>query len=228
MKITTNLLNPALLAVLILLAGCSPAAPTADLDLIRTQAVQTVSAQLTLDAVLAQPTETTPPTMAPPTETLPPAWTATLARPTATTAPQKTNTAAPSATVKPVYSGGGGAAKPTAKPPQPYDCKLVAQSPADGTVMKPAQPFDGRFTLKNTGTSTWTTDEFQFFHKKGEDFDASADGFLISEEVEPGDSYTVVMDMFAPFNPGIYVGWWHMRSDNNEYFCPFYVAIQVK
>ena len=228
MKIIRKWIVPALLAGLVILAGCSPAQATVDLDLIKTQAVQTVMAQATLDAVLAQPTATTPPTMAPPTQTLPPAWTATLERPTATTAPQKTNTSAPTATSKPPSSGGGGGAKPTAKPPQPYDCKLVAQSPADGTLMNPAQPFDGRFTLKNTGTKTWTTDEFQFFHKSGEDFDASADGFFIDEEIDPGDSYTLVLDMVAPFNPGIYVGWWHMRSDNNEYFCSFYTAIQVK
>ena len=191
--------------------------------------METVSAQLTLDAVLVQPTATTPPTEAPPTATLPPAWTATLARPSATTAPQITSTANPSPTAtKPPSSGGGGGAAPTAKPPQPYDCKLVAQSPADGKLMKPAEPFDGRFTVKNTGTSTWTTDEFQVFHKSGEDFDASADGFFIDEEVEPGDSYTVVMDMIAPFPPGVYVGWWHMRSDNNNYFCSFYVAIKVE
>lgn len=235
MKITRLIILPALLAVLILAAGCVPETAAPDLNEIKTQAAATVAAQSTLDAVLAQPTETSAPE-----ETLPPAWTATSPAVAVAVAAADTSTPEPTPTTKVVSSGGSTSSGSTSsgsssssssssdeKKSTAYACRLVSQSPVDGQVMKPLEPFDGRWTLKNTGTATWTTDEFQFFLRQGEKFEA-ADGSFISEEVEPGDSYTFVVDMIAPFNPGFYVSEWWMRSDNNEYFCKFYVAIKVQ
>ncbi len=148
------------LAFALILVGCSTptvvALPTQDIPSIRTEAVKTVEAKLTIEAVL-QPTATLPPTLAPVVVVI----TATpLPTPTAE-AVVLVPTSTP--TVKPA-SGGGGVVYPTATTRSGPDlAQLLSQSPIDGTNVSAGSEFDGTWTFKNVGTSTWTTGyEYRF------------------------------------------------------------------
>lgn len=77
---------PILMALVVLLAACSPAVPTpavTPVDALQTQAAETVIAQVTLDALLTPSATSTPD----PTSTMTPTPAADTATPTATTSP---------------------------------------------------------------------------------------------------------------------------------------------
>lgn len=216
----------AILALVFILAGCSgPTAvvqPTQDIPAIRTESVQTVVAKLTIEAAL-NPTAT----VAAPTETpAPPEPTATEAAPVATNTP-----AAPAATAtptrRPVTGGGSGVVYPTAtRRAGPDQAQLVSQSPTDGTVFGPSNEFDGTWTFKNVGTSTWTTG-FEYRWAGGTNL-AKAKIYTLPSRVSPGESITLYTDMVAPSTEGRYVSNWELVNENGDVFYQFFMVIDVK
>lgn len=116
---------------LLLLAACStatatPAAPTADLNLLRTEVAATVLAQCAAVCALT-PSATIAPTITP-TQTLAPSPSA----------------AAPTPTIGTPAAGSGNR------------LEWVAQNIADGTRLTPGAAFNITWRVKNTGILTWT------------------------------------------------------------------------
>lgn len=218
----------AILALILVLAGCSSptavVAPTPDIPMVRTEAVQTVVAKITIEAAL-NPTATTAPTAeAPAVVTATQAPTATEAPATPTTAVAATATS----TLRPVTSGGGGAVYPTAtRRSGPDQASLVSQEPKDGTVFGPGTEFDGTWTFKNVGTSTWNSNFYYRETTQGTKL-AKANRYYLSKSVKPNESITLVSDMVAPAQGGRYVSYWELVNDNGAVFYSFYLVIDVK
>ncbi len=212
----------AMISILLILSGCSPAAseptlqPTADVNALSTQIAATVVQQITLDAALQQPSAT-----------------ATVVRiPTNTPVPTDETTAGgtsavvKTATVKVAVSGGGKPA-PT-KTPRSYtdQAKLVSESIAYGQVMEPGEDFDAYWSFKNVGHSTWNSEYYAKY----------IDGDLVPRETfirfdnytEVGDTQSFTVDMLAPQDPGIYVSNWALYTEDDSIFYTFYVAIEVR
>lgn len=215
-------LTSALLAI-VLLAACAPGeVPPSPEDI---EATVNAAVALTMEAqgqiatsvamtVAAQETESAralpTPTLVPP-EPLP---TATPILPTAT----------PFA-ITPSSSGGGGGGggggSSTAKNACDPD---LGKRPFDNSVFRPGDSFDIKFTIMNTGTSTWPAGYDLVYHSGP--FMAPAFPALIElPEMEPGDKFAVgPYDATAPADEGFHVMTFKLQGG----FCYPYIAIVVK
>ncbi len=186
------------------LSACSPAAtPTVDANTAFTQVAGTVQAELTR-AVTQAPTATF---TTQPTETQSPTEGPTIA-PTAT---------GPTATVMPVFTA--------TKPPSPDKAEFVSQSVADDTQMDPGQKFTITWTIKNVGTSTWTT-AFLLRYYSGDQMGAPAT-VTFPKEVKPNDTVELSVNMTAPAVQGQYLSNWVLTNNNGVNFYPLFIQIKV-
>ena len=205
----TNLIKPltriGMLLALLWLAACSSATPTPpptpDLNLVRTEAAATVWAQVT-QAIQLTPSITPQPS---PTVTA-------LATATRLASPS------PSATVPASLGtpGVGGADQ----------AQWVAQSVADGTIFAPGEFFAMTWTLKNVGTSTWTV-RYVFRYFGGDSFGAAGE-LPLGQDVPPGGTVDITLQMKAPTTPGNYVSNWVMSTESRSNFRePVFLKIAV-
>lgn len=117
-------------------------------------------------------------------------------------------------------------------------CNLaVAGIPLDVTIpddsrLEPNASFSKVWRLVNNGSCTWTAD-YAVVWFSGDDLGANRFVPVISA-VQPGETVEIVVDMIAPDEPGLYSGYWMLKSDTGELFgigpngdSPFWVRIQV-
>jgi hypothetical protein len=193
------------------LAACIAAtptiSPTADVNLLRTEVAATVFAQVAQDLALT-PSATSSPA---PTATVPPT-------PTPTQAPAELSP-------EPVVTT---ATPSEATPEEGYGNKAewVSQSVADKTTFAPGETFTMTWTLKNTGTTTWTPDYFFRFYS-GDPFGQSRE-VLLGQEVLTGDTVDINLEMRTPATQGTYTSVWVMSTANRSNFKdPVYLEIVV-
>ncbi|MGD0002951.1 MAG: NBR1-Ig-like domain-containing protein [Anaerolineaceae bacterium] len=192
---------------LLWLAACSPTVPTStptlDLNPIRTEVAATVMAQVT--RALALTPSATP-----------------LSSPTATNLPTST----PSLTVSPAPSAVVTLSSGTPKAGTVNQAQWVAQSIADDTIFAPGEVFTMTWTLKNTGTSTWTAGYLLRYYS-GNTFGAPKE-ISLGRVVLPGGEIDINITMKAPANPGSYRTDWVMSNENRANFKePVYLKIKV-
>lgn len=217
-----------LLVSLILLAGCQSmapnpvvptAAPTTDLNVVRTEAVGTAVAAITTEAQ-NNPTATMEPTKPQDTPTLAP----TVAPTAVPDVPTLTPVATATKTRVPVVAGSGGIV-PT-KTVYTDSAKLTSQSPADNKTFKAGDAFDISWSFQNTGLRAWNT-QFYFNYVSGPDSPKGGKNRFIASKVAVGDTVTFTLDMVAPSTPGIYVVKWGLINDDGVTFYPFYYSFAV-
>lgn len=204
-----NLLKQAVRAVLLLtllLSACSrsEATPTTDPALIFTQAAETVAAGLTQTAA-SLPTAT-------PTVTLPPTNT-----PEPTQAVSPTSAETPTATIPPTATRASVADR----------ADFVSQSPLDGTVMYPEQPFTLTWTVKNVGTTTWTTAYQVRFFLGDATLRFGAPDIRFPKEVKPNEGIDLVLSMKAPSKAGDYNTIWVLTNAEGQNFYTLTLNIKV-
>ena len=122
-------------------------------------------------------------------------------------------------------SSSGGASTPKSKI---YSCAIVSEKPYDGASFRPGDSFDKSWTIKNTGSATWEAG-WEFEYKGGEDMSPTGD-FLIGQQVKPGGTITLVIEVDAPKitqkdSGKVFVMTWSLN--NGSHFCTPYVAIKV-
>ena len=189
------------------LAACSAAptaaptlAPTIDtkptLDTVSTQAAQTVVANLTLTAPSATPIV--------PTNTV---------APTNTVPAVPTDTPAPTSTPTRVFIPGTQTPTPTQAA---YACTVTGVSPSSTDKITVNQDFDGKWTLKNTGTKTWSSGNVDIHYVDGEKFQKKTDIVDLGSDVAPNGTYTVVVDMKAPSNDGTHTTRWGLTLEDGS------------
>jgi hypothetical protein len=197
-----------LLAVLILsaLSACSQAnaTPTTSPEMVYTQAAQTVAAGLTQTAVLL-PSSTATPTL----------------QPTNTPAPTRASTATLSVSVTPLVQ------KSPTKAASPDKAEWVAQSPGDGTFLNPGQDFTMIWTVKNTGTTTWTTDYLLRFYLSDQSLRLGAADLKLQKEVKPNETIDLTLAMKAPSPGGYYSTQWVITNKEGVNFYPLTFAFKV-
>jgi hypothetical protein len=197
-----------LLLIIALLSACGPQAtpePTVDINAVYTQAYETVSADLTAQA-LANPSATPEPTA-----TLAPTETPTLA-PTIPVLPP-TNTAVPAlptALVPPTATSNPQTAVGC------YNAALVADVTIPyGTKMDPGDKFTKTWRVKNTGGCPWT-DEFKIAYAGGDMF--GSDTTKIRFKLGPNGVADISLDMIAPNKTGTVSSSWQMMTDAGKPF----------
>jgi hypothetical protein len=121
--------------------------------------------------------------------------------------------AAQPGTAGPTTMPGGGAPSET--------CTNLATFVQDITIrdyaeLIPGESFTKIWTLKNSGTCTWTPTYAAVF-MGGSRMDASLEQEL-GAYVPPGESINLQIEMSAPQDAGIYQGFWKLRTDEGRYF----------
>ncbi|MHB1036890.1 MAG: NBR1-Ig-like domain-containing protein [Pirellulales bacterium] len=89
----------------------------------------------------------------------------------------------------------------------------VSKTIADNTQMSPDQHFTQKWTLQNTGTSTWTTGITGYtLNRVGipDPLNAGKQLLQLNNSVPPGGQYTFSLDLVAPAAPGTYKETWQM------------------
>ncbi|NTW43489.1 MAG: hypothetical protein HGB14_03420 [Anaerolineaceae bacterium] len=227
MKLTTKLSILSLIGVLVI-ASCTPqptvitpdpAVETAVFNAMQTQAMQNAQAELT-QAALLNPTET-------PTE-MP---TATPVEPTATPLPPTATPLPPTAfptPIPPTATPIPYTATPSATPTRSdFNCSVTSSSPANNSVFKPNTDFDGRWTIKNTGSLAWDSSSVDFYFISGTRFQTRFDAIDLPSTVNNGSSVDLIIDMAAPKDEGTFSTTWGLRSGSTT-FCVVTFTIVVK
>lgn len=195
--------------VLLIITACGARetpAPTLDINLVFTQAAQTVSAQFTLTAA-AQPTSTSIPTntqaiAAPASPSVPDAGASPtqfilntpLVNPSATLALPQQATATGSLCNNSAYVADVGT--------------------PDGTVLKPGEAFVKGWLIMNTGTCNWTAGYSLQRTVGNTNFNAPIFTIQLPKDfVIPGMITEISMHMTAPKEPGKYEAFYQMYSD---------------
>lgn len=218
--------NPSmiLLASLVLvIAGCQNAptplavTPTtvenlaATADMLRTQVASTVVSEITATQAAIPPTETALPTETQPADTATP--TSTIMPPTA----PATITPTRYATLWYGYTS----------TPGPYQCEITAQALKYGTRLTPGVDFDGRWTVKNTGTKNWGAGALEYKYVSGTRFQKNGDSFKVGKIVNTGKTVEIIVDMIAPKEPGAYHAQWALVYGDTD-LCNLMVDIRVQ
>ncbi|MBN2084085.1 MAG: hypothetical protein JW748_02590 [Anaerolineales bacterium] len=121
----------------------------------------------------------------------------------------------------------------TETPPTPSATRTFTQPPAgnaplcdnsvyisdvtipDGTVLQPGEGFLKTWSLRNTGTCSWST-------AYGLDFSSGArmDGVIayVPQEVGPGDTIEISVGLSAPTTPGTHTGYWRLKNADGVFF----------
>lgn len=200
------------LSLSLILTGCnlpSRATPTTQVDLLNTAAAQTIQAQQTHivqtnQAVNQQMTPT--PTVGLPAEETPSAT------------PEPSDTPAPTPTQT-----------------QQIACNqaaFISETIPDGTDFDPGENFTKTWTLKNTGSCTWTA-EYDVVFVEGDAMDAPAATQLTSGAVAPGETVQISLELEAPVAAGAHRGDFKLRNQHGVLFGigeenkPFWVKIDV-
>jgi hypothetical protein len=214
-KVTIFIL--AILAIPIVLIGCSskaPASPTINPDLIYTAAAQTADARLTQ---IFQSTPSAAPVT--PTPTLDATQTA-----AAQTASAMLLTQA--AALTPTPPGTATSAPNPTGPSGDYAAYVADPTIPDGTVISPGAAFVKTWRLQNAGTTTWTT-SYSLAFVSGEQM-GTITSVPLAQSVLPGAQIDVSVDMVAPTNVGTYQGYWKMKNASGQFFNDsVYVLIAV-
>lgn len=98
-----------------------------------------------------------------------------------------------------------------AAPGSPIDVTIP-----DDTKMQPGQVFTKIWRLRNIGSCTWTK-SYRVELFSGEAMGASTNVYL-PEDVSPGNSVDISVDMVAPRRAGKYQGNWKLRNPQNQWF----------
>lgn len=198
----------AVVLVAVMLAGCGGAQPSLEptvdaqptYSAIQTQAVQTALAEMTLNAPTATP-ELPTATALPPTEAVTEAPTATpepvVVITTVMPTVLPTNTRVP-ATLAPAATA----------TPSSYNCSVTDSSPDFGWDIRPGGDFDGRWTVKNTGTDAWKASEVDIKFVSGTKFHTNVEAMDLGADVAKDGSYSIVVDMLAPNETGRFSTTW--------------------
>jgi len=189
-----------------LLGACAKgnATPTTSPEMVYTQAAETVAAGLTQTAVLL-PTATATPTL----------------KPTNTPEPTQAATATLSVSVTPLTQK-----SPTGLP-SPDKGEWVAQTPGDGTILTAGQDFTLTWTIKNAGTTTWTTDYLLRYYLGDQTLRMGAVDQKFSKAVKPTESIDFTLNMKAPAANGDYTTIWVMTNKEGTNFYPLTFSFKV-
>jgi hypothetical protein len=95
----------------------------------------------------------------------------------------------------------------------------------DGTKYAPGTAFTKTWRLKNTGTTTWTT-AYQVRYYAG-DAMGSSSSKAVPNEVAPGATVDISIDLKAPSTAGSYQTTFVLSNAEGYNFSNFYVLIEV-
>jgi hypothetical protein len=106
------------------------------------------------------------------------------------------------------------------------DCRLISRKPAKDKVFDPQTDFDARWEIENTSDSIWKRNNIDYIYYSGRKMHKKA-AYDLPQNVAPGESVTIIVDMVTPKKEGTYSTTWTLRSSQGE-FCKMSISIVVK
>ena len=213
----------------LLLSACAgqatPEAPTLDANAIYTQAASTVAAGLALTQQ-ALPTSTVTPI--PPATSTPTALNAQVTQPGPDTTAAATQAAGGNVTLTPQPSLTPMGAIATAAPATSGDkMEWITNTPPDKTAVKKGDFVDVYFTIKNTGTTTWTGDyTIRFF--AGDSLGTRQVINFPVTEVKPGDTVKLSLGLLqAPQEAKATFSWWKITNAEGKNFGDVTLELEI-
>lgn len=224
----TKIVSILLLVPVLLITACSPALPMVaqpsatpniveTAKVLSTEVANTVISAFTQTAEAVLPTETPQPSSTPVADTATP----TPGVPTIVMiSPTAPATVTPSRVVVTIVAG------PT-RTPGPWNCAITKQAVKWGAPFPPGAEFDGRWTVKNTGTKAWEIGALSYFYVDGTPMQTHGDSFKVNKKIKPGDTLEIIVDMQAPREYGFYHTDWLLKYGDTD-LCLLPVDIYVK
>jgi hypothetical protein len=107
----------------------------------------------------------------------------------------------------------------------PYACRVVSQTPGDGTAFPRKAPFEMHWLVLNTGTVAWDVNSADYRYAGGDQLQ-KVNAYDFNQTVVPGSSMDFVVAMQAPNDPGTYATNWQIAL-GKERFCRMSIKIVV-
>ena len=95
----------------------------------------------------------------------------------------------------------------------------VDQNPDDGTLVTKNYDFDETWTIKNVGTTTWTTTDYYIADMTNSDQLAKKTWYFLKNDVAPNNIALLVVDMRSPGTSGQYKSSWCLINKANPSRC---------
>jgi len=103
---------------------------------------------------------------------------------------------------------------------------FVTETVKDKTKFSPSETFTKSWTLKNTGSCTWTKD-YRIVFSSGDQM-GGPDKQDLPAVTKPGETVTIELDLTAPAQAGTYKGVWKLRTDKGvDFGLPGGVWVQI-
>ena len=147
-----------------------------------------------------------------------------------TPVPSLTSTVAPAvSTVVPTQGAGVFTPTPTALPTPCYLAVLVEETIPDGTIIKIGDGFTKTWVVRNAGVCSWS-ENFRWILVEGGDFRGDTDVKISRDDVEPGDTITISIEMGAPMIPGRYYSVYKIFTEDGVEITPngFWIDVTVE
>ncbi len=115
-------------------------------------------------------------------------------------------------------------------PPAANQCVLVSQDPADNTTFPTSTGFTMTWVLQNTSNVSWPgpSSSLVFLGAiNGVRLHQNGDAYGMSQNVDPGATYTVSGSMITPSEPGQYGEAWALQEGDTP-LCTFWVIVNVQ
>jgi hypothetical protein len=150
--------------------------------------------------------------------------TATL-RPTSTLVPTKTIVILPTATITLTPTQTPTETPTVTSTSTEYQCQIISVEPGSNRTFTQGGDFDGKWTLKNTGTEKWGG-EVDWVYISGTEFQTGGNSADLPSDVDPSKEVTVIVDMLAPRQAGTYEATWGLKR-NDRIMCQSKITITV-
>ena len=106
------------------------------------------------------------------------------------------------------------------------NCQVIAQTPVDNTQFDSREAFTTEWTIRNTGSEVWSSNNLDFFHSGGTDMH-NRDVLDLPNNVGTDGEVTFKVEMVAPRNSGTYTSTWSLGKQNKP-LCKVSVTIVVR
>ena len=115
-------------------------------------------------------------------------------------------------------------------PTPQYACELVEKYPDQWMPFKAHEPFEARWTLKNTGASSWQPVRVVLRYISGVKMYVGEEKQNLTTETPPGSLVLLIVDMRAPKGRGgeYATTWGLVEARTGNVFCAFTAKITTK
>ncbi len=113
---------------------------------------------------------------------------------------------------------------PTKPPPLELDCKLIWQSPPNGSTYDMGTKFSVGWNIKNIGTVTWDPGSFEFTYLGGARLATHDFNIPLQQSVPPGQEIVLSVPMKTPLTVNMFTTHWGIRT-GDKFFCRLTLTI---